>query len=163
VTSLLVHSLFDFNLRITSNALVFALLSAWVLSAIPDPVSVESTSSPSLRARIFAGALKGGLVLALVATLFGPLGSPPVGRLQALREARANPTPLRLAVAETSLIAHLRQRPADAEGWLHLGWVRSARGHREEGAALARHATRLDPERRALAAGAAALAVPLGR
>jgi O-antigen ligase len=161
-TSLLVHSLFDFNLRITSNAILFALLSSWVLSAAPDR---EPAGSPEARLRFarFAHALMGGLLLTLVATFFVPLGSSPASRLEALREARANPTPLRLAVAETALVARLHRRPAEAEGWLHLAWVRAARGHHEEGAALARYATRLDPERRALAVGAEALAVTAGR
>jgi O-antigen ligase len=161
-TSLLVHGLFDFNLRITSNAILFALLFAWVLSPAHDPGPADSPGQrrPSSR---FSRALMGGLVLALGATFFGPLGSPTASRLEALREARVNPTPLHLASAEATLVAHLRRRPADAEAWLHLGWVRAARGHYKEGAALARYATRLDPERRALTAGAEALAVTAGR
>jgi len=158
-TCLLVHGLFDFNLHITSNAILFALLSAWVLSAAPGHGPADSSD----RSPRFSRTLMSGLVVALGSTLFGPLGSPPASRLEALREARVNPTPLRLAAAETTLIASLRRRPADAEGWLLLGWVRVARGHREEGAALAGYATRLDPQRRALAAGAAALAVTAGR
>lgn len=161
-TCLLVHGLFDFNLRITSNAILFALLSAWVLSAAPDPGPADPPDGRA-RAPLFSRTLMGGLVVALGATFFGPLASPPASRLEPLRQARANPTPLRLTAAETSLVKHLRRRPAEAEGWLHLGWVRAARGHREEGAALARYAARLDPERRALAAGAEALAVAAGR
>jgi O-antigen ligase len=149
--ALLVHSGFDFNLRITSNAVLFALLAAWVLA------SAGSAESPS---RTLVPRESGLFALGLAVTLGIALLTPPpvpVGQLEAIRAARASPTPLRLAQADAALAAHLRRRPGDAEAWLHLGWVRAARGERDEGAALARYAAQLDPQRRSITAGAEAL------
>ncbi len=150
--ALLVHSAFDFNLRITSNAVLFAVLAAWILAAAP------STDLPSqgLGPRE-ARALALGLATALLVALLAPLPAPVRG-LDAVSAARASPTPLRLALAEEALATHLRGRPGDAEAWLLLGWVRAARGDRVSGAALGRHAVRLDPERGPIVAGAEALA-----
>jgi len=150
--ALLVHSAFDFNLHITSNAVLFAALAAWLLAAAPS-ADVPPEGLPQREAR----ALALGLAAALAIALLAPLPEPVRG-LEAVSAARASPTPLRLAAAEETLAAHLRRRPGDAEAWLLLGWVRTARGDGISGAALGRHAARLDPQRRAITAGAEALA-----
>lgn len=151
VAALLVHSGFDFNLRIPSNALLFTLLAAWVLALAASPESPVRRVGPWGSAWVAVG-----LLCVLGVALLTPL---PVsgGRLEAVREARARSTPLRLARAEAALAAHLRSRPGDAEAWLHLGWVRAVRGERDQGAALARHAAQLDPRRRSITVGAEAL------
>src|SRR6266545_1621052 len=149
--ALLVHSGFDFNLRITSNAVLFAALAAWVLAADPSGDRPPGELTPR-GAQVLALGLAGALAVALLTPL--PV---PVRALDAVREARASPTPLHLAVAEATLTAHLGRRPGDAEAWLLLGWVRAARGDRASGVALGRHATRLDPQRPSIAAGAEAL------
>jgi hypothetical protein len=141
LTALLVHSLFDFNLRITSNAVLASLLAAWGISAESDPPE---------RSRYLVIGFLIALLLGLGATILGPSASSPVAHLAPVRDALARATPLRLAAAEEALGGHLRERPGDAEGWLNLAWVRTARGFRAEGAALARHATALDPERRSI-------------
>jgi len=153
-TALLVHSGFDFNLRITSNAVLFAALAAWILAAAPRGDRPPRELTP-----------RGAQVLALglAATIAGALLTPlpvPVRALDAVRGARASPTPLRLAVAEATLTAHLARRPGDAEAWLLLGWVRAARGDRATGVALGRHAARLDPQRHSITAGAETLSAP---
>ena len=152
VAALLVHSAFDFNLRIPSNAVLFTLLAAWVLAAAGSAESPSRTLVPRE-----SGLFALGLAVTLGIALLTP-ASVSGGRLEAVREARASPTPLHLARAEGALAVHLRRRPGDTEAWLHLGWVRAARGERNEGAALARHAAQLDPQRRSITAGAEALA-----
>ena len=146
--ALLVHSAFDFNLRITSNAVLFAALAAWTLAAAPSGDRPPGELGPRV-ARALALGLAGALAVALLTPLPGS-----VRGLDAVREARASPTPLRLAQAEAALAAHLRRRPGDAEAWLLLGWVRAARADRVQGAALGRHASRLDPQRGSIIAGA---------
>jgi O-antigen ligase len=148
LTALLVHSLFDFNLRITSNALLAALLAAWGFSAETDPPERS-------RVRVIGFLL--ALLLGLGATILSASASTPVAHLAPVRDALARATPLRLEAAEDALVGHLQQRPGDAEAWLNLAWVRAARGFRAEGAALARYATALDPERRSIKAKAEAL------
>jgi O-antigen ligase len=149
--ALLVHSGFDFNLHITSIAVLFAALAAWILAAGSSGDRPPGELTPR-----GAQALALCLAAALAVALLTPLPASVRG-LDAVHEARASPTPLRLAQAEATLAAHLRHRPGDAEAWLLLGWVRAARGDRVEGAALGRHATRLDPQRPSIAAGADAL------
>jgi O-antigen ligase len=152
--ALLVHSGFDFNLRITSNAVLFAALASWILAAAPARDRPPHELTPR-GAQVLALGLAGALAVALLTPL--PM---PVRALDAVREARASPTPLHLAQAEATLTAHLTHRPGDAEAWLLLGWVRAARGDRATGAALGRHAARLDPQRRSIAAGAETLSAP---
>jgi O-antigen ligase len=149
--ALLVHSGFDFNLRITSNAVLFSALAAWILAAAPAGDRPPHELTPR-----GAQVLALGLAAVIAVALLTPLPVP-VRALDAVREARASPTPLRLAVAEATLTAHLGQRPGDAEAWLLLGWVRAARGDSTSGVALGRHAARLDPQRRSITAGAEAL------
>lgn len=150
--ALLVHSGFDFNLRITSNAVLFAALAAWILAA-----ASRADRPPEGLGPRGAQAVALGLAAALAVALLAPLPTPVRG-LDAVSAARASPTPLRLALAEEALATHLRGRPGDAEAWLLLGWVRAARGDQGSGAALGRHAVRLDPERRPIIAGAEVLA-----
>ena len=71
---------------------------------------------------------------------------------------RLRPAGLRLGQAEGELRTALRDRPADAEAWVWLGWVRRAQGSAPEGAALARHGASLDPRREALRVAAARIA-----
>ncbi len=149
--ALLVHSGFDFNLRITSNAVLFAALASWILAAAPAGARPPHEITPR-GAQVLALGLAGALAIVLLTPL--PV---PVRALDAVREARASPTPLRLTQAEATLTAHLGRRPGDAEAWLLLGWVRAARGDRAMGVALGRHAARLDPQRRSISAGAEVL------
>jgi hypothetical protein len=60
---------------------------------------------------------------------------------------------LRRATAEREVIAHLRHRPADAEAWLVLAWLRAPEAP-SEAADLAPWATRLDPTEERLTAAA---------
>jgi hypothetical protein len=151
VAALAAHSLVDFNLRIPSNALLFALLAATHLA------SRRSTTPSRLSGGIFAGL---GVVLLLLTHAASPLTP---SRLQAVPpgwrfDARSETATLRLRAATGAIERHLRQRPADAEAWVWLGWARSTRGRTREGSALAAYGTSLDPERQALRAAAERLA-----
>jgi O-antigen ligase len=147
--ALAVHSAFDFNLRIPSNAALAALVGAIVASA--SGLREERTSRP----------LCGGLavvvavLLALVARV--PPDSAKEARAEVSGAARADALEvrgLRLARAEEALVRTLRRRPAHAESWLLLAAVRADRGDAAGAGALARHAASLDPERRDLQAAA---------
>jgi O-antigen ligase len=151
IIALLVHSAFDFNLRIPSNAILFAFLAAMSMAAA-CPVQLRASD---LRSRA-------GWVLALV-TALGAAGvtAMSTSRGQVLRMTDASST-LRRERAEAELAAHLRCRPADAEAWLFLGWLRAIRGDGAEGMALARYGAALDPLRESLQRQAARLVVGAG-
>jgi O-antigen ligase len=143
VAALLVHSAFDFNLRIPSNALLFAFLCALALATAGLP-ETASTRRPK-------GALAVAVALALAVT------TPPAATSNLPDEARAfaaiggRPvTPLRVAQATDALTAHLQRRPANAEAWLFFAWLRSAQGASDDARALARYAAALDPQRAAI-------------
>jgi O-antigen ligase len=147
-SALLVHSAFDFNLRIPSNALLFAFLCALALAAATAPESTP-TGRPW-------GALAVALALALaVTTPAAPTHNlPDEARAFSVKGGRPV-TPLRVAQATGALAAHLQRRPADAEAWLFLAWLRSAGGADDEARALAGYAAALDPQRAAIQAEAA--------
>jgi O-antigen ligase len=138
ILALLVHSTFDFNLHIPSNALLFGLATAIALgSAVPAMFAVRK-----------AGAAV--LVVALSATLAVAAwpSPPPLSGVESVRRAAAaggTASTLRLAAAERDLTARVGRQPSDAQAWLYLAWVSRARGHADAAAALAAHAVSLDP------------------
>ncbi len=154
LVALAVHSLFDFNLRIPSNALLAALLAALVLSPVsPAPDRADATP----RAPGWPVCFVVLTTLTLLATIAVPWGDSrdfAVGL--SLRTGS-----LRRATAEREVVSHLRWRPADAEAWLLLAWLRLDH-HGEEGAALANRARWLDPTDRRVVDAAARLN-PAGR
>jgi len=132
--ALLVHSAVDFNLRLPSNALVFAALVAVLLAP-----TTESVTAPPTR------------VLALVvmsASLAAALLTPWAGsRLDTGLLVRAAPSAgssLRRANVDGDVVAHLRRRPADATAWLALAWLR-APASRSDAVRLGSWAVGLDP------------------
>jgi O-antigen ligase len=153
--ALLVHSAFDFNLHIPSNASLFAFLAALSVGA-----TGHATRSHGHRwSLVAASAMMLGVLLATVTTPLTRFSGPDaVHRLSAAGAI----TPLRGALAEASLVANLRHHPADAEAWVVLGWLRAIHGSGKEGAALARHGADLDPQRQALREAAARLAAEAG-
>jgi O-antigen ligase len=133
LVALLVHSAFDFNLRIPSNALVASGLVAVVLAAAPpgDAQRVQRT-----------------LTTALGLTLVGALLTPRAGaRLDTGPLTRADRRPgssLRRANLEADVTSHVRRRPADAAAWLALAWLRYPASP-PAAARLAGWAVELDP------------------
>ncbi len=142
------HSGFDFNLRIPSNALLFAFLCALALAA-------ANAAEPSESRRPW-GTL--AIALALAFAVATPAATtrhlPDEAEAFAVKGGRPV-TALRVAQATDALIAHLKRRPADAESWLFLAWLRSAGGAQDDARALARHAAELDPQRAAIQSEAA--------
>jgi O-antigen ligase len=149
IVAMLIHSAFDFNLRIPSNALLFAFLAAMAMAAAACPLQ--------LRAGDFR--TRAGWVLTLLLAL-GAAGATAMstssGKVLPMIDTSST---LRRERAEAELTAHLGQRPADAEAWLSLGWLRAARGAGAEGMALARYGASLDPLREPLQRQAARLSV----
>jgi O-antigen ligase len=149
VAALLVHSAFDFNLRIPSNALLFCLLAAMVVrpGTPGDPGDGEAVP----RRQWTRSTL---LLLPFVAVALAlSLANPRITRRfdgTSLARAAASPAPaLRWRSLEGEIREHLRRRPADASAWLALAWLR-APSSKAEAAALASWAVRLDPEHLAL-------------
>jgi O-antigen ligase len=147
IVALLVHSAFDFNLRIPSNATLFALLAALALGAGAG----EARSLGRSGAWAFAALPALGLVVALWPR--GPASLTPARENLATAHALLDPEAqgLRLMLAEESLSAWVRRHPADAEAWFLLGWSRAMAGRRD-GLAVARYAVSLDPLRPGLGA-----------
>jgi O-antigen ligase len=146
LSALAVHSVFDFNLRIPSNALLAVLLAAIAASAA-GLRPVLSGARTLLAACVAA-------VLIFVVAGQGPDPWPAAkekARQASLARTRAVET-LRLDRAEAALRAVVRRRPALAEAWLLLGGSRLGREDGADGLELARHSLTLDPERPDLAA-----------
>jgi O-antigen ligase len=133
-----IHSAFDFNLRIPSNALLCAVLVAVVLG-----VTTEEAAPPAPRAAVLA------VVLTLGAALLTPWAAPHVSPGPLLRAARSGESSLRRAGLEAAVTSHLRRRPADAAAWLVLAWLRIP-ASRDEASSLGAWAVRLDPTSQAV-------------
>jgi len=150
--ALLVHSTFDFNLRIPSNALMFVFLCALALAA-------SGAAEPATARRL--GLAPGALALALALAALTPAArtQPLPDEASAFAVKGGRPvTPLRVEQATRAVTEQLRRRPAQAEAWLFLAWLRSAAGAPGEAAAMARHAASLDPQRAALVDAAGRIA-----
>lgn len=151
LTALAVHSGFDFDLRIPSNAALAAFAVAIAAAG--------ARLRPLGRVRAAVFALGAGLLLASVLAL--PDRPWRTAHLEVQRAAAASAMPvraLRLDRAEVALVALLRERPAHAESWLMLAAVRRARGDSASADALARRAVWLDPGRPGLREAAERLA-----
>ena len=137
--ALVIHALVDFNLHIPASASLACFLLALVSGG------VETRLQGARGARVLG--LCGLVALALVAG--GMLSIPsPAAATPALDESGRSG--LRARHSEIALRAHLQQRPADAEAWAWLAWLRATAGARAEGISLAAHAARLDPTRQVL-------------
>jgi hypothetical protein len=133
-----VHSTFDFNLRIPSNALLCTVLVAVVLT-----VPAEGAAHPPwITASIAVAAT---LALALLT----PWTTPRMDAGLLVRAAHSAESSLRRAGLETDVVGHLRRRPADAAAWLALAWLRIPAA-RDEASSLGALAIRLDPTSQAL-------------
>jgi hypothetical protein len=133
IVALLVHSAFDFNLRIPSNALAAGALAAVMLGAVPPD------GAPRAR-RAFPAALALTLVLAIATPWAASYLEP--GLL-----ARAGGRPaasLRRMSLEADVASHVQRRPADAASWLALAWLRYPE-RPAAAATLAGWAVKLDP------------------
>jgi O-antigen ligase len=159
--ALAVHSAFDFNLHIPSNAALAALLAAFA-AASPGLCARPLPPSPHLAAGLLFGVAFFG-VAAQGPRLFDPA--------HALRQARAEVRgaatarapevrDLRVSRGTAALKSLLNERPALAEGWLLLAALSRASGDLESARALARHALVLDPTRADLGTQARALQQP---
>ena len=154
LAALAAHSAVDFDLRIPSNAALAALAAA----AAAGAAGVRPRPLP----RTGAVGLAAGAMLLLLAAASLPDRPWLAARHEAVQAAvSAAPAVrrLRLERAEVALARVLKRRPAQAESWLQLAGARAALGDAASGAALARHAVRLDPGRPGLAEAADRLSV----
>jgi O-antigen ligase len=165
------HSLFDFNLRIPSNALVFCTLLGLLVAGAPRAPAPATPSK--VCSRLLAGA---ALALALLsgwhavgavqldraratqdprqrlARLVGTLSSHPYlaegYRLRAwtrVRLAHSGPAARRLDQAASDLKTCLRLRPKWARAWADLGQVHSLQGQTAAAESAFERAIKLDP------------------
>jgi O-antigen ligase len=144
-----VHSAFDFNLRIPSNAALAAFAAAAVAAA--TEVAWERAT------RALSAVLLVLAALLLVLAARAPDDTAAFARAEVAGAARADTAEvraLRLARADDALRRTLAWRPAHAESWLLLAAVRADRGDAAAAGALARHAVSLDPLRTDLRAAA---------
>jgi O-antigen ligase len=133
VLALGVHSLFDFNLHLPSNALLFAALAAVLLAYVP------ARAHPRGLAGLTRVAVLASLALALTTTWHSTRYDP-----EPLR--RAGPlaaTALRRGTLEGQARSHLSERPAEARAWMALAWLSQTETFSSP--QLAAWAERLDP------------------
>jgi O-antigen ligase len=147
-----VHSAFDFNLRIPSNALMAALLAGVAASAVLPEAHIAETAARKLQWTT-APLL---LALSLFFTLTTPWSGPRWDPTALTRITARTRTDLRRFALEGEAAALLQRRPAHAPAWVHLGWLRLP-ASREEGSALARWGVALDPRHEELARASASL------
>ncbi len=135
-----VHSAFDFNLRIPSNALMAAFLAAvcttGTLSAIGPAAVGRKGVMPSAGLLVLAGSL-------LVA-LLSPWNEPKWDPAALARAAFSPRADLRRSSLESEVTTLLRRRPGQAAAWVHLAWLRLPKSP-VEASALARWGVELDP------------------
>jgi O-antigen ligase len=125
-----VHSLFDFNLHVPSNALLAGVLVAVLLAPARRRVSRPFV--------LVASTI--GLVVALSTGW-----SPALIDNRALVRAGSGATAsIRRAALGEQLVAQLRRRPSDASAWLALAWLRQPAA-RASAVPLEAWAVRLDP------------------
>ena len=134
VIALVVHSAFDFNLRLPSNALVAAALAAVLLASTTGRVTAPPTRLLTL---VVVGA-------SLAAALLTPWAGSRLDAGLLVRAAPSAESSLRRARLDGDVVAHLRRRPADATAWLALAWLR-APASRADAASLGSWAVGLDP------------------
>jgi hypothetical protein len=127
------HSLFDFNLHVPSNALLAGVLLAFLLASATNP-----RPRASLGLAVTATAAIGLAVGLATSWLPARLDPGP------LRRAASAANSLRRATLDSTIAAHLRRRPADAEGWLALAWLQQATSPASP-RPLATWAAQLDP------------------
>ncbi len=147
VVALLVHSLFDFNLRIPSNALLFVLLAAFALApnGALNGEEPETRGIPA-RVRLLSGAV---LAISLALALATPWTGRRLDRGRFERGANDSASSLRWQTLERDTLAQLERRPADATAWVALAWLRQPRSQPEANA-LAAWGMSLDPQYTAL-------------
>ncbi len=144
--ALAVHSLFDFNLHLPSNALLFAVLAAVLVAPAAGVAPPRALCVLSIVV-IFASLALSLATSRRPAHLEG-------GSL--LRAAPAPATGLRRAALDGDLLEQLHRRPTDAPSWLALAWVRQA-ATGEPAGPLARWSVRLDPTSRGVREAASRL------
>jgi hypothetical protein len=147
-----VHSAFDFNLHIPSNAATAALLAA--LGA----ACTLSAKGPGTLGAGGAGSWAGRLVLlgSLLIAALAPWSEPRWEPSTLARVAGSSRADLRRASLEGDVTALLRRRPGQAVAWVHLAWLRFPSDH-EEASELARWGVALDPQHQELARASALL------
>jgi O-antigen ligase len=142
LVALAVHSAFDFNLRIPSNALIATTLASVVLSA------TSSDSTFATRGRRWLGPPP-AIALTLVLTLLTPVSPQTIGGATLIRAGHAGGSTLRHTSLDSEIRSHLERRPADPVAWLVLAWLRAANST-NEAAGLSARAANLDPLNRAV-------------
>jgi O-antigen ligase len=158
LVAMLVHSGFDFNLRIPSNALLAGLLLACVLPPSTAPATttllIRLNHAGPGRARGLVSLIQAvPFVLALALAIFGPWSPHEVGTGALQRAAVGGGPGLRRTALDRDAVAHLRRRPVDASAWAVLAWLRLPRAPQEAGA-IAGWSQSLDPQHAALRAAA---------
>jgi O-antigen ligase len=139
LVALYVHSAFDFNLRIPSNALLAALLAATLV-----PAAGKAAHESPLPRRLAAG-LALPAALTLLVALLTPWTQAPWDPTLLRRVPRTTTTALRTTTLKVVLTGHLHGRPAHAGPWLQLAWL-SLHSQNEDPTPFAEWATTLDPQ-----------------
>jgi hypothetical protein len=151
-----VHSTFDFNLRIPSNALLVVLLGALAIACIHparDPAAARGRDIGCWGSDLL-------FVVSLAIASLTPWAGPQWVPSTLGRASISAQSGLRRSSLEASATALLHRRPAAAEAWVDLAWLRLP-GNREEARVLAGWGVTMDPRRESLAVAAVSLRQPV--
>jgi O-antigen ligase len=153
--ALCVHSAFDFNLHIPSNALMATFLVAVCAAGTLRANGAAAVGGKGVTFR------SGFLILAgsLFVAFFSPWSEPRWDPAALGRAAFSPRADLRRSSLESEVTALLGRRPGLAAAWVDLAWLRLSRSP-EEASALARWGVALDPQHRELARAAGPLREP---
>lgn len=144
LVTVFVHSAFDFNLRIPSNALLGAALVS--LLAASAEISPPAGQLPLLPRVLLGATLAGSLALGAGTAWVEARGAPAA---MVARVGSAAGPELRRVEAEARVTADLRRRPASATRWIVLGWLRTGASDRS-GSTLSAWGLGLSPQDEAL-------------
>ena len=131
-----VHSLVDFNLHLPACA----SLACFLLTLVSREVESRFLEGILARAVGAAGLLAVALVAASMLSGSALTADPPLLTGRGLHGLRGKHN-------ELLLRASVQERPAEAEGWASLAWLRYSAGAQADGASLAFYAAQLDPTR----------------
>lgn len=146
LATLLVHAVFDFNLRIPSNLLLFVALGGFALAPLSSAPRRPGVGLRAWPARALVVVLAGAVLLTVTTRWSGEAP-------RRIGSAADPEVELRRAALTQAIIKDLSRRPAEAGAWVLLAWLQLDESP-EDALSLSRWGELLDPQHEELRAAA---------